>query len=168
MTKLLGSAARIRSGCINPAFSGAHKWAELLCHPLRCRGSPKEGAKSKVARSPLLSQGPTNKRVCYVTLAFSGVPRRGDKIRGGYITPAFSGAHKWVGFLRQHDILGGPRKRGRNQKWLHHPCLLKGPKVGGTTPATLGGGGGQRRGQNQKWLHPPCPPRGPQVGGSPM
>ena len=30
-------------GYINPTFSGAHKWAEVVCNP----GSPKEGTKSK-------------------------------------------------------------------------------------------------------------------------
>ena len=32
--------------------------------------------------------------------------------------------------------LGVPNRRGQNQKWLHHPCLLGGPKMGGlaTTP----------------------------------
>ena len=35
-------------------------------------------------------------RKCYLTPAFSGVPIKGDKIKGGYLTRAFSGAHQWV------------------------------------------------------------------------
>ena len=26
----------------------------------------------------------------------------------------------------------GPQKSGQNQKWLRHPCLLRGPHVGGS------------------------------------
>ena len=43
----------------------------------------------------------------YITLAFSGVPTRGDKIRSGYPTPAFSGAHMWNGYITL-DFLGVP------------------------------------------------------------
>ena len=52
-----------------------------------------------------------NGRICCVTL-FSGVPNRGDKIRSGYITSAFSGAHKWAELLRNPCVLWGPQKRG--------------------------------------------------------
>ena len=37
---------------------------------------------------------------CYVTPAFSGVLKQEDKIRIGYLTPAFVGAHKWAELLR--------------------------------------------------------------------
>ena len=57
--------------------------------------------------------------------------QQGDKIRSGYLTPAFSGAHKWAELLHNPCILGGPQTRGQNQKWLPHPCLLWGPQVGG-------------------------------------
>ena len=67
----------------------------------------------------------------YITSAFSGVPRRGDKIKRGYFTPAFSGAQKWVESLHTPSALGGAHKRGKTHKWLHHPCLLRGPKAGG-------------------------------------
>ena len=87
-------------------------------------------------------------RIAYITPAFLGGQKRavllrnpcvlwgpqskGDKIRIGYITPAFSGAQKravlpcnpW--HSRQSAIEGG-----QNQNWLHHPCLLEGPKEGG-------------------------------------
>ena len=40
--------------------------------------------------SPLPSRGPTRGLSCYVTPAFSGVPNKEDKIRSGFLTPAFS------------------------------------------------------------------------------
>ena len=68
------------------------------------RNPPTNGTKSEVAASPLPSWGPTGgqkcyvttseRRYCYVTLAFSGIPNKGDKIRGARFTPAFSGADK--------------------------------------------------------------------------
>ena len=151
--------------------------------------------------SPLPSQGPTTGRKCYVTSAFSSVRNKGKKIRSGYLTPTFWGAHKRAEMLRHlHSggssapsagskirsgcltsafpgahkraemlchlcIIRGPQQRGtksgvatsslpswgpkrgpqcyvtlafsripnakhgeRNQKWLPHLCLLKGPK----------------------------------------
>ena len=70
----------IRSGCLTPAFSEAHNWAELRCHPCifggpqrQAReenqkwlpppcllGGPKEGG---IATSPLHSQGSTTPSV---------------------------------------------------------------------------------------------------------
>ena len=63
----------------------------------------------------------------YLTSAFSGVPnaKHWDKIRSGYLSPAFSGAQKRANLLPNPCILGGPQRqaRGQNQKWLPHPCL---------------------------------------------
>ena len=96
------------------------------------------GTKSELAAFALPSQGPKSGRKCYVTLAFSGVPnkgdkirsgyltptfsgfpKRGDKIKSGYLTPAFSGAHKWAELLRNPCIVRDPQQRGQNQEWLH-------------------------------------------------
>ena len=60
--------------------------------PPRSQGSPNKGTKSEVAASTLPSRGLKRGRKCYVTLAFSGVPKKGDKIRSGRLTLAFSGA----------------------------------------------------------------------------
>ena len=75
-----------------------------------------------MAASPLPSRG--QKRVeewCYITPAFSGVPnaKRGDKIRSGYLTLAFSGAQKRAELLHNPCILGGLQHQvlGENQKW---------------------------------------------------
>ena len=46
----------------------------------------------------------------------------GDKIRIGCLTPAFSGAHKRAGMLRNPCVLGTPTKE-TNQNWLHVICL---------------------------------------------
>ena len=84
----------------------------------------------------LHSRGPKRGRKCYVTPAFSAVPnaKRGEKIKSGGLTLAFSGAQKRVEVLRNPCILGGPQRqaRGENQKWRPHTCLLRGPKEGGS------------------------------------
>ena len=87
--------------------------------PLHSRGSPTKGRKSELATSSLPSRGPKRGRKCYVTLAFSGVPKSGDKIKSGYLTLDFSGAHKWAELLCYPCIVGGPQQRGQNQKWPH-------------------------------------------------
>ena len=109
--------------------------------PLHSWGSPKTyGTKSELV-------GPTSGRKCYITPAFSGVPKdAGNKIRIG-------GAHNWAEMLH-HPCVGIPKDMGDKiriggaHKWaeiLHHPCIL---------------GGSQRHGgQNQNWW-------GPQVGGN--
>ena len=56
----------------------------------------------------------------------------GDNIRSGSITPASAGAHKRAVLLRNPCVLGGAKKRGQHQKWLHHPCLRGGPQSGET------------------------------------
>ena len=54
---------------------------------------------------PLPSHGPRVGRNCDVTPVFSGVPRKGDKIR--IITPIFSGAQNWAKLLHNPCVLGG-------------------------------------------------------------
>ena len=66
--------------------------------------------------SPLSSQESPNKET-KLEVASSPVPSQG--------------AQKRVAFLRNPGILGDSRTRGQKQKWLHHPCLLMGPKEGG-------------------------------------
>ena len=85
--------------------------------------------------SPLPSWGPKNGRDCYVTSAFWKVPnpKHEEKIRSVYLTPAFLGAQKRAGLLRNPCILGDPQHQARaeNRNWLPHPCLLGDPKGGG-------------------------------------
>ena len=123
--------------------------------------TPSTGRKPEVATSHVRSWGPRTGRMWYVTPAFSGPPnaKRGEKIRVGYRTPAFSGAKRRAEVLRNPCILGGPKPqaRGYNENCyltltfsgahnraevLHNPCIL---------------GGRQRQvwGENKKWRpHP--------------
>ena len=89
------------------------------------------GDKSEVATSPLPSRGPRRGRNCYVTPAFSGVPnaKRGDKIRSGYLTPAFLGATRGRDCYVTPAFSGVPNaKRGDK--------IRSGPQVG-TSPTCM-------------------------------
>ena len=81
----------------------------MPCQPCILGGPQRQAkrTKSEVATSPSPSRGPKRGLKCYVTRAFSGVPNtkrreqnqkwsptKGNKIRSGYLTPAFSGAQK--------------------------------------------------------------------------
>ena len=87
--------------------------------PLHSRGSPK----TWWTKSELV--GPTSGWKCYITPAFSGVPKNmGDKIRIG-------GAYKWAEMLHHPRILGGHQRHGeQNQNWW-------GPQVGGNATSPL-------------------------------
>ena len=189
--------AKNRIGCLIPAFSRAQNWAELLCNPCILGGprSPGQGIISKLAASPPPSLGHKSGQNCYATPAFYGVPdtNRGDKIRIGCLTPAFSGvpnakrggkkiigcltpvfsgAQKGAELLRNHCILGGPQRQGpkQNQNWLPHPCLFRGPKVGGiaTQPLHSWGSPTPSAGTKSELAASPLHSRGfqtPSVGG---
>ena len=105
-------------------------------------GPLQRGTKSEVAASTLPSRGPKRGQDCSVTPAFSGIPNakrgegkkselsptKGNKIRSGCLTPAFSGAQKRARLLRHPCILGDPQRQARgakNQKW----CPTKGNKI---------------------------------------
>ena len=81
----------------------------------------------------------------------------------GCLSPAFSGPCKWAELLR-HPILGGPRQRGQNQNWLPHPCLLRGPQVGGIATPPLHSRGSPTKGIKLKVATSPLPSRGPTIG----
>ena len=132
--------------------------------PQHSRGSENKGTKSKVANSPLPSRGPTSGRKCYATPAFLGVPKQGDKIRSGCLTPAFSGGHKWVEVLHHPCNLGRPHTRGQNQKWQPHPCLLTGPQVGGSATSPLHSRGSPNKGTKPEMAASPLLSWGPTKG----
>ena len=118
---------------VTPAFSGItnekeqnHKWLPQLC----LLGAPKEGGN---VTPPLHSWGAQTK---------------GNKIRSGCFTPAFSGAQRRAEVVITPAFLEGPQHRGatskvvpntgeQNQKWLPHPCLLNSPKKGGNATPPL-------------------------------
>ena len=101
---------------ITPAFSGipkdngdkiriggAHERAQMLHHPCILGDlQRKRGTKSELA-------GPTSGWKCYITPAFSGIPKHnGDKIR-------IDGAHKRAEMLHHPYILRDPQQTGQNQ-----------------------------------------------------
>ena len=47
-------------------------------------------------------------------------------------------------------VLGGPRTKEQNQKWLPHPCLLKGPKEGKNAMEPLHSPGSLTKGTTSK------------------
>ena len=115
---------KIRNGCLNRAFTGAQKRAELLYKPLRSRGSATKGTNLEVAASPMPSLRPKRGQISYITIVFSGVPNKGDKMRSGCLTPAFSWAHKRADFL-PNLAFSRAQKRA---KILVYPCILEGPQ----------------------------------------
>ena len=128
-------------------IGGAHKWAETLHHPCILGDPQRHGGQNQNwwgpqvggnATSPLHSRGspnawgikselvgPTSGWKCYITPAFSGIPKdMGNKIRIG-------GAHEWVEMLHHPYILGDPQRHGgQNQNWW-------GPQVGGNATSPL-------------------------------
>ena len=71
---------------------------------------PSVERKSEMATSTVPSRGPKQGQNSYVTPAFSAVPnaKRGEKIRSGYLHPAFSWAKTRAELLRNPCILRGP------------------------------------------------------------
>ena len=197
---------------ITPAFSGVPKQGDkvkgapqvgrMAASPLRSRGSPNKGTKSKVPQKwaellhhPCVLGGPrtrgqsqrwpTNGQNCYITLAFSGVPKQGDKVKGAPQVGRMAASplrsrgspnkgtkskvpHKWAELLHHPCVLGGPQTRGQSQwwrtsgrKWYITLAFLGvpkqgdkvkgGPQVGRIATSPLRLGGTQTRGQSQRW-----------------
>ena len=93
--------------------------------PLHSGAPPKKGTKSMVAH---------NRAKCYITPAFSGVPKKnykgkgGPQVGGGATSPLRSRgspknetksmvAHKWAEVLHHPCVSGGPQTREQNQWW---------------------------------------------------
>ena len=146
---------------ITPALLGVPKQGDeikggpqvggIATSPLRSWGSPNKGTKSKVFHKraevlphPCVLGGPQTRRQsqrsltsgqnCYITPAFLGVPKQGDKVKGGpqeggsATSPLRSWgspnkgtkskvAHKWAELLHHAGVLGGPQTRGQSQRW---------------------------------------------------
>ena len=166
-----GSWIVVRNGYLSPAFSGAQKRAKYyvtpalsevpntkrrdqnqkwLPHPCFLR-SPKEGGN---ATSPLHSRGSTTK---------------GNKMKSGYLTPAFSGAHKRAEMLCHPCILGHPKQRETKLNVATSPLPSWGAKRGQTCYVTPAFSGINNKGeQNEKWLPHPCLLGGPKEGRNAM
>ena len=120
-------ATKLRIGCLTPAFSGAHSWAELLNHPC-ILGSP--------------TQRGQNQTLLPHTFALSGGQKRVELLCHHYI---LGHPHNWGQnrkWLPHSCLLGGTQvgriatsplhsrgspTKGTNRNWLPHPCLLEGP-----------------------------------------
>ena len=146
--------------------------------PLLSRGE-KRGAN---ATSRLHSRGSKNKGEQNQNWS----PTKGNKIRRGYLTHAFSGAKRRAEMLRHACILGDPKQRGpksevvptkgeQNQKWLPEPCLVRGPKKGRNATSALHSRGSptkgsktkfgpRQRGTNSEKVPHPCLLTGPKEG----
>ena len=140
---------RGRKCYIAPAFSGVlnkgegnQKW---LPHPCLL-GGPKEGGN---AMSPLHSRGS---------------PTKGNKIKSGPLTLAFSGAPKRAEMLRKAYVLEDPQPSGQNQKWLPHPSLSGAQKRAEMLRRPCILGGPQQRAGKSKMATSSLPSRGPKRG----
>ena len=128
-----------------PCLLGAHKWAEMLRQPCILGGPQQRGQNQS---------GPKRAQKCYITPAFSGIPRKGDKSKQ---------AQKRAEMLHHPYILGGPQQGEQNQS---------GPKRGRKcyiTPAFSGipskGDKSKRAQKRAEMLRHPCILGGPQQRG---
>ena len=125
---------------LHPCLLGGAHLGGIATQPFRSRGFRNKGTKLAVATSTLPRER-TSGRNCYVTPVFSGVPKQGDNIKSGYLSLAFSGAHKWV-------------------EILCNPCVLGGPQLGGSTTSPLRSRGFPNKGTTSKVATSPIPFRG--------
>ena len=143
---------KIRSDCLTPAFSGAHKRAEVLCNPCIFRGPQTKGDKIRSSCLTLAFSGAHKKAEMLCNPCILGDPRtKGDKIRSGCLTPAFPGAQKRAEMLRHPYILRGSPNKGGQSKVAASTLPSRGPKRGQkcyVTPAFSGVP--KQRGQNRK------------------
>ena len=157
----------IRSGCLTLAFTGAQKRVEMLHHPCILGAPQQRGTKSEVASSPLRSPGPKRGLNATSPLHSQGSPTKGNKIRSGFLTPAFWGGQKRAEMLHHPYILGDPQQRGTKSEVAASPLPSEGPKRGRkyhVTPAFSGLPNKWK--QNQTWVPHPCLLGGPKEGGN--
>ena len=182
---------RGRKCYVTPAFSGipnANCREEKISH-----GPQQRRTKSQWAASPLPSRGsPTPSAGRKKNQKWS--PTKGNKIRSGCLTPAFSGAQKRAEMLGLPCTPGDPQRQARGAKNRDGPLQRgtksevaastlpsRGPKRGQDCYVVLAFSGipNAKRGQqkklvvvpnkgeqNQKWLPHPCLLGGPKEGGN--
>ena len=83
-----------------------------------------------MATSRLPSRGPKIGQSYNVTSVLSWFPRKGDKIRNGYIILAVAGAQDWMEVRCNPCVLRGPQKKGTESMVATSPLPLRGPKIG--------------------------------------
>ena len=145
-----------------PCLLGSSKPGRSAMSPLNSRGSATKGNKirigclchafsgaekwAEVLPHPCILGG-RQKSGTKSELAASATPSQGPKRgRKCYVTPAF-----W----------GVPNKGEQKQNWLPRPCLLRGPKVGGSATSPLHSRGPQQRGAKSELAASAMPSWGP-------
>ena len=116
---------------------------ENATSPLHSRGSPTKGRKSKPAQkwAEMLHQrcilggpqqrgqnqrGPKSGPKSYITPEFSGVPKKGDKIKAGLK----EAGNATLSLHSRGSPTKGTKSNGAQKRagMLHHPCILGGPQ----------------------------------------
>ena len=85
---------KIRIGCLTPAFSRAQKRAEMLRHPCILGDPQTKGGQNQWLHHPCLLGGPKEGGNATSRWILRVPQTKGDKIRSGHLTPAFSGARR--------------------------------------------------------------------------
>ena len=88
---------------------------EMLHHPYILEDPQTKRDEIKIGCLTPPFSGPKRGLKCYVTLAFSGIPKQRGKIRIGYLTPAFSVAQ------RRAETGGGVAEK---KSFLRHTALF--------------------------------------------
>ena len=104
---------KIRIGCLTPAFSGAHKWAEMLRHHCILGDPQTKGDKIRIGSlTPAFSGAQKRAEMLRHPCILRDPQTKGGKMRIGSLTPAFSGGPKRAEMLCHPCILGGPQTKG--------------------------------------------------------
>ena len=123
-------------------FWRVRKRAVLQCNACVLGGPQPTAQNQKWLPHPCLGGGPERGQYCNVTLAFSGVPTQGDKIRSGCLTHAFFGRPK-EGEIAMQPLRSGvsPNNGTKSEvaasplpSWgahkraelIHNPCIMGG------------------------------------------
>ena len=136
----------IQNGYLNPAFSVAHKWSEMIHIPCALGGPKRSGQHQNLLSHPFLLEA-AKKANSYATPTFSGItknPRGTQSEMSASPLPSRGpiNGHKWS---VTPALSGVPRARDKNQNWLPHSCLLGCPNGGGNAMLPLLSGGGVTR-----------------------
>ena len=111
-----GAPPRLNHACCE---EGVHVWFETV----RRRGGgggilgdpQTKGYKIRIGCLSPASQRPKSGRKCYVTPAFSSIPKQRGQNQDWLPNPCLLGAHKWAEMLHHPCIFGDPQQRGQNQ-----------------------------------------------------
>ena len=93
-----------------------------------------------------------------------GVPRKGDKITSGYISPAFSEDQDWAESLPKPRVLGGPHKSDTIKTGYITLVCSEGPRLGGIATYAVCSGGFLEHGTQSLVATSPLSSQGPTTG----